>query len=553
MKKPIASLLAMNLSLEGRTLHLVMHVMRSVLIISAASLLFSCMNGTVENEPIQAAAPSLSLSPPDAAPAIQCSDDATISAGAYHTVGLNKNKTVVAVGNKDFGQLNVSSWTNMKAIAAGWYHTVGLDEDGNVVATGYTAAFTNQDQTDVSSWTDIKAIAAGAYHTVGLKTDGTVVAIGDDYGQLNVSSWTDIKAIAAGAYHTVGLKTDGTVVAIGDDYGQLNVSSWTDIKAIAAGAYHTVGLKTDGTVVAIGVDYGQLDVLTWKNIKAIAAGAYHTVGLQEDGTIVAVGNNDYGQLDADALTWTDIKAIAAGANHTVGLKGDGTIVAVGDSSGGQLNVSSLFTSIMPICGPAILDVTPPMTTTLVTGTLGTNGRYVSDVQMTLLATDNDGGSGVKEVHYSIDGKDAIVSECSTSFSIVSDGTHTVTFFALDNAGNAETPQVMTINIHKAESSDLDEDSACFWPPNHKMVNVKIRGSVTHCGSEIDSTIITVTDKYGIHKMPPLHGFEHAIPLESWREDTDMEGRSYTITVVVTDKAGRQSKKTKTVCVPHDKR
>jgi hypothetical protein len=54
-------------------------------------------------------------------------------------------------------------------------------------------------------------------------------------------------------------------------------------------------------------------------------------------------------------------------------------------------------------------------------------------------------------------------------------------------------------------------------------------------------------------MPPLHGFEHAIPLESWREDTDMEGRSYTINVVVTDKGGRQSKKTKTVCVPHHKR
>jgi len=177
---------------------------------------------------------------------------------------------------------------------------------------------------------------------------------------------------------------------------------------------------------------------------------------------------------------------------------------------------------------------------------------VSDVQMTLVATDNDGGSGVKEVHYSIDGTDAIVSGCSTSFSIVSDGTHTVTFFAVDNEGNAETPQVMTINIYKAESSDLDEDSACLWPPNHKMVNIKIRGSVTHCGSEIDSIIIKLEDKYGIHKMPPLHGFEHAIPVESWRVDTDMDGRSYTITVEVTDKAGRQSKKTKKVCVlPHD--
>jgi len=518
MKKPFAALLSMNLNLERRTLHLVMHAIRSVLIISAASLLFSCGSGNGKTEPVQATAPSLSLSAPAAAPAIQCSDAATISAGLYHTVGLNRNKTVVAVGDNTYGQLDVSSWINIKAIAAGLNHTVGLKEDSTVVAVGSNSY--NQ-SIFPSDWTNIKAIAAGWYHTVGLKEDGTVVAVGNNvYSQLIFpSDWTNnIKAVAAGAYHTVGLKVDGTVVAVGDNRkGQLNFpSDWTN------------------------------------NIKAIAAGANHTVGLKEDGTVVAVGDNSKGQ-SIFPPEWTNIKAIAAGANYTVGLKEDGTVVAVGDNSKGQLNVASLFTNIMPICGAAILDVTPPMTTTMVTGTLGTNGRYVSDVQMTLVATDNDGGSGVKEVHYSIDGTDAIVSECSTSFSIVSDGTHTVTFFAVDNEGNAETPQVMTINIHKAESSDLDEDSACFWPPNHKMVNVKIRGWVTHWGSEIDSTIITVTDKYGIHKMPPLHGFEHAIPLESWREDTDMEGRWYAFTVVVTDKAGRQSKKTKTVCVPHDKR
>ena len=480
MKKPIASLLAMNLSLEGRTLHLAMHAMRSVLIISAASLLFSCGSGNSKTEPVQATAPSLSLSlsSPAATPAIQCSDIATISAGLYHTVGLNRNKTVVAVGDNAYGQLGVSSWMNIKAIAAGLNHTVGLTEDGIVLAVGNNI---NSQSVIPSDWTNIKAIAAGWYHTVGLTGDGTVVAVGNNvYSQL------------------------------------IFPSDWTN------------------------------------NIQAIAAGAYHTVGLKKDGTVVAVGNNSKGQAIIPS-DWTDIKAIAAGANYTVGLKGDGTIVAVGDNSKGQTSFSSDWTNIMPICGPAILDVTPPMTTTMVTGTLGTNGRYVSDVQMTLVATDNDGGSGVKEVHYSIDGTDAIVSECSTSFSIVSDGTHTVTFFAADNEGNAETPQVMTINIHKAESSDLDEDSACFWPPNHKMVNVKIRGWVTHWGSEIDSTIITVTDKYGIHKMPPLHGFEHAIPLESWREDTDMEGRWYAFTVVVTDKAGHRSEKTKKVCVPHDKR
>jgi hypothetical protein len=67
---------------------------------------------------------------------------------------------------------------------------------------------------EVGSWTDIVQVAAGSAHTIGLKSDGTVVAVGlNDNDQLNVGSWTDIVQVAAGSSHTVGLKSDGTVVA----------------------------------------------------------------------------------------------------------------------------------------------------------------------------------------------------------------------------------------------------------------------------------------------------------------------------------------------------
>jgi hypothetical protein len=410
---------------------------------------------------------------------------------------------------------------------------------------------------DVSPWTNIKAIAAGMYHTVGLKEDGTVVAVGfNGYGQIKVSPWTNIKAIAAGTYHTVGLKEDGTVVAVGyNKYGQMNVSPWTTIKAIAAGAYHTVGLKEDGTVVAVGSNgSGQLNVSPWTNIKAIAAGAYHTVGLKEDGTVVAVGSNESGQLNVSA--WTNIRAIAAGTNHTIGLKEDGTVVAVGSNVYGQLDVAS-WTNIMPLCGPTALaanqDVTPPVTTAMVTGTLGNNGWYVSKVQMTLTATDNDGGSGVQEVHYTVDGTETIVQGSSASYSMVSDGTHTVTFYAIDNAGNGETPpQEMTINIDKTAPSipALGASTAILWPPNHKMVNLVLGGSVADSGSGIASAVITVTDEYGIYNMT-VPGLGSVFQLEAWREGSDMDGRLYTITAVITDKAGNQSTGTTTVLVPHD--
>ena len=259
-----------------------------------------------------------------------------VSAGAHHTVGLRENGTVVAVGDNDYGQCNVSDWSDIVAISAEENHTIGLKADGTVVAVG------NNDygQCNVSDWSDIVAISAGAFHVIGLKSDGTVVAMGlNDDGQCFVTDWSDIVAICTGAFHTVGLKADGTVVAVGlDGFGQCNVSNWSDIVAISAMGYQTVGLKADGTVVAVGDnEEGQCNVSDWSDIVAIGAGAFHTIGLKSDGTVVAVGLNENGQCNVS--DWRDIVAVSANYNYTIGLKSDGTVVAVGDNDAGQCDVS----------------------------------------------------------------------------------------------------------------------------------------------------------------------------------------------------------------------
>jgi hypothetical protein len=506
----------MKLTLTRRRLHTVKHALRTVLVITGTYLLFSCKVGGM---------------PAETKPA------ATVTATAKVSMSLSL-ATIQPVQ------------CSQATLAAGWYHTVGLKTDGTVTATGNN----NNGQLAVTPWAGIQAVAAGNLHTAGLKTDGTVTAVGDNTnGQLNVSSWSNIKAVAAGNMHTVGLKDDGTVVATGSNTnGQLNVSSWSNIKAVAAGNMHTVGLKDDGTVVATGSNTnGQLNVSSWTNIKAIAAGNVQTFGLKDDGTVVAVGYNGSGQLNVTA--WTNITAIAAGVFHSVGLRDDGTVVAAGSNSYGQMNVSS-WTNIMPVCSPMSQDVTPPDTTSMVTGTLGNNGWYVSDVQITLTATDNDGGSGVKEIHYTVDGIETVVPGSLTSLSIVSDGTHTVSWYAIDNAGNAEAPEEITINIDRLAPTitGLNTSSAILWPPNHKMVNVAISGSVVDAGSGIASAIITVTDEYGIFNRT-VSGFGSVVALEAWRKGDDMDGRVYTITVVVTDDAGNQSMGTTTVVVPHDMR
>ncbi|MGN1019073.1 MAG: TIR domain-containing protein [Aristaeellaceae bacterium] len=268
--------------------------------------------------------------------------EGSIAAGDYHTVGLKRDGSVVAVGSNGYGRCDVSGWTDIVAVAAGYYHTVGLKRDGSVVAVGYN----EYGQCDVSGWTDIVAVAAGTRHTVGLKRDGSVVAVGSNkdinknlVGQCDVGGWTDIVAVAAGSWHTVGLKRDGSVVAVGDnDDGQCDVGGWTDIVAVAAGDDHTVGLKRDGSVVAVGYNgWGQCDVGGWTDIVAVAAGEYHTVGLKRDGSVVAVGYNNHSQCDVS--DWTDIVIIAVGPYHTVGLKQNGSVVAVGRNDDGQCNVS----------------------------------------------------------------------------------------------------------------------------------------------------------------------------------------------------------------------
>jgi hypothetical protein len=258
-----------------------------------------------------------------------------VAAGGYNTLGVESDGTVIATGYNDYGQCNVSGWTDIIQVATdGYYHTVGLKANGTVVAVGWCGV----GMCNVGGWTDIVQVATGGPHTVGLRSDGTVVAAGsNEYGQCNVSDWTDIIQVAAG-YHTVGLRSDGTVVAKGYNvFGQCNVSGWTDIVQVAAGHWHTMGLKANGTVVAVGYNGGwQCDVGGWTGIIQVCGGEEHTVGLKADGTVVATLYNRYDQ--GNVSDWMGITQVAAGYYHTVGLRADGTVVAVGDNSYGQCDV-----------------------------------------------------------------------------------------------------------------------------------------------------------------------------------------------------------------------
>ena len=183
-----------------------------------------------------------------------------------------------------------------------------------------------------------------------------------------------------------------------------------------------------------------------------------------------------------------------------------------------------------------IDKTPPVVTAVTTPVANANGWNNTDSTVTFVCADATSG----------------MASCTEPITVSAEGANQViTGTAVDNAGNSASTSV-TLNIDKTSPSvNVTATPNILWPPNHKMVNVMVGGSAADGGSDVVSAVITVTDEYGIYNMT-VPGFGSTILLEASRNGKDKDGRLYTITAVVTDKAGNQSTATTTVLVPHDR-
>jgi len=101
------------------------------------------------------------------------------------------------------------------------------------------------------------------------------------------------------------------------------------------------------------------------------------------------------------------------------------------------------------------DVTPPVTTAQLTGTMGQDNWYVSNVTITLSATDPAAGrllgggkwpTGVNHTYYKIDNGAWI--EYTTPFVVTTDGQHTISYYSDDNAGNTEGTKTVSFKMDR---------------------------------------------------------------------------------------------------------
>ena len=88
------------------------------------------------------------------------------------------------------------------------------------------------------------------------------------------------------------------------------------------------------------------------------------------------------------------------------------------------------------------------------------GWHNSDLEITLKATDNEGGSGVKEIRYTCVGavnRELIVVGDTASIYISTEGMTTLTYYATDNVGNVESQKTHELKLDKTPPAALMPD------------------------------------------------------------------------------------------------
>lgn len=185
-------------------------------------------------------------------------DGGTVTKGAFTAV-LKANGTVWTSGSNDVGQLGNGSTSSLEGnlkqvvkeneeplvdivkISAGAGHTIALDKNGKVWAwgwnnngqlgtgnkTNYEYAVPVMDEFGVGQLSNIVDISAGYYHSSFVTKSGNVYQVGlNNYGQLgnntNTASTLPVKTlemqniitVSDGMYYTAALRGDGTVWSV---------------------------------------------------------------------------------------------------------------------------------------------------------------------------------------------------------------------------------------------------------------------------------------------------------------------------------------------------
>lgn len=393
----------------------------------------------------------------------------TLELGSYHGCAVRDDGTLSCWGRSFEGQTSPPAGT-FTAVSAGPYSNTscGVRTDATLACWGSDLG-TEPDGT-------VTAVATSSRHACAIRTDETLACWGaNDYHQASPPGG-NFKAIATGWLHSCGIRNDRTVACWGSaSQGQSSPPTGT-FRTIGTGEWHSCGIRTDRTIACWGRNpQGQLAAPDG-TFTSLSVGPEHNCAVRTDGAAICWGRNDEGQSAAPANE--TFSRVAAGWLGSCGLRTNGTAVCWGHDVFGELSPPGEAFAF-----PVARDETLPAITPVVTGTLGDNGWYTSDIEVAwsvdepesasqtdgcdpvtidadtsattlTCAAESEGGEASESVtikrdataptitidapHYDCRDDGAGVSTCRGVTSPASEGRETLTVAATDRAGNEST-------------------------------------------------------------------------------------------------------------------
>jgi subtilisin len=189
------------------------------------------------------------------------------------------------------------------------------------------------------------------------------------------------------------------------------------------------------------------------------------------------------------------------------------------------------------------DQSTPTTTISLSATMGQNNWYVSDVTLTITATDS-GGSGVAVTEYSLDGA-ATWQTYTAPLVFSNDGSYfQVLARSWDNAGNLEMPpgDWTVFKIDKTPPVVTETANPVTIRKDKRGTMVQISYGFTISDADYAYPLShTLTDEYGVYSQDlGTITSSGTVWVEAYCEGGDQNGRTYTFRVAARDSAGNEA-------------
>ena len=201
--------------------------------------------------------------------------------------------------------------------------------------------------------------------------------------------------------------------------------------------------------------------------------------------------------------------------------GSHNVVAQATSTSGSSTSSSAISFAVSNSGP---DTIPPTSSISCNGTACSTAWYSGAIAVSLSATDNPGGTGVKEIVYTTDGSTPTLTNGTVyggAFSVPA--TTTIEYRAYDNAGNAEIPNTAVLRVDSsAPTSGINcNQASCSTGWYSSAVSVSLSATDNPAGSGIMEIVYTTDGSTPTLSNGTVYGGTFSVPAT-----TTIEYRAY---------------------------